>query len=40
MNLDRLRSIGRCVALLVGRIALAGPFWRSGLPHWDCFLPS
>ncbi len=38
MNLVRLQSIGQCVALLVVRIALAVPFWRSGLTKWDGFL--
>ncbi len=38
MNLARLRSIGQDVALLALRIALAVPFWRSGLTKWDGFL--
>jgi putative oxidoreductase len=38
MNLPRLQSIGQCAALLVVRIALAVPFWKSGLTKWDGFL--
>jgi putative oxidoreductase len=38
MNFARLQSIGQCVALLALRIALAVPFWRSGLTKWDGFL--
>ncbi len=38
MNLARLQSIGQCTALLALRIALAVPFWRSGLTKWDGFL--
>jgi putative oxidoreductase len=38
MNLARLRSIGQNIAPLVLRIALAVPFWRSGLTKWDGFL--
>ena len=38
MNLARLQSVGQCVALLALRIALAVPFWRSGLTKWDGFL--
>jgi putative oxidoreductase len=38
MNLERLQSIGRCVSLAALRIALAVPFWRSGLTKWDGFL--
>jgi putative oxidoreductase len=38
MNLARLQSIGQQVALLSLRIALAVPFWRSGLTKWDGFL--
>jgi putative oxidoreductase len=38
MNLERLQSIGRCISLAALRIALAVPFWRSGLTKWDGFL--
>ena len=38
MNLATLQSVGRCVALLATRFALAVPFWRSGLTKWDGFL--
>ena len=38
MKLARLQAIGQCVALLALRIALAVPFWRSGLTKWDGFL--
>lgn len=38
MNLARLQSIGQCIALLALRIALAVPFWRSGLTKWEGFL--
>jgi putative oxidoreductase len=38
MNLARLQSIGHSASLLVLRIALAVPFWRSGLTKWDGFL--
>src|SRR5262249_57122656 len=38
MNLARLQAIGQCTALLTLRIALAVPFWRSGLTKWDGFL--
>ena len=38
MNLARLQSIGQSAALLALRIALAVPFWRSGLTKWDGFL--
>src|SRR5205085_1534063 len=38
MNLARVQSIGQCAALLALRIALAVPFWRSGLTKWDGFL--
>jgi putative oxidoreductase len=38
MNLARLQSIGQWVALLALRLALAVPFWRSGLTKWDGFL--
>ena len=38
MNLTRLQSIGQSVALLALRLALAVPFWRSGLTKWDGFL--
>jgi putative oxidoreductase len=38
MNLARLQSIGQNAALLALRIALALPFWRSGLTKWDGFL--
>jgi putative oxidoreductase len=38
MNLARLQSIGQSVALLALRVALAVPFWRSGLTKWDGFL--
>jgi putative oxidoreductase len=38
MNLATLQPIGRCVALLGLRFALALPFWRSGLTKWDGFL--
>lgn len=38
MKLTRLQAIGQCVALLALRIALAVPFWRSGLTKWDGFL--
>lgn len=40
MNLPiaRLQSIGRDAALLALRLALAVPFWRSGLTKWDGFL--
>jgi putative oxidoreductase len=38
MNLDRLAAIGQSAALLALRIALAVPFWRSGLTKWEGFL--
>jgi putative oxidoreductase len=38
MNLARLASIGQSVALLALRVALALPFWRSGLTKWEGFL--
>jgi putative oxidoreductase len=38
MNIIRLQSIGQNTALLALRIALAVPFWRSGLTKWDGFL--
>jgi putative oxidoreductase len=38
MNPAMLQSVGRCIALLATRIALAVPFWRSGLTKWDGFL--
>jgi putative oxidoreductase len=38
MNLARLHSIGQHTALLALRIALAVPFWRSGLTKWEGFL--
>ena len=38
MNLARLQSIGQHAALLALRIAVALPFWRSGLTKWDGFL--
>ncbi len=38
MNFPRLQSVGQCAALLSLRIALAVPFWRSGLTKWDGFL--
>jgi putative oxidoreductase len=38
VNFALLQSIGQCVALLALRIALAVPFWRSGLTKWDGFL--
>jgi putative oxidoreductase len=38
MNLARLQSIGQHAALLALRLALAVPFWRSGLTKWDGFL--
>lgn len=38
MNLARLQSIGQSAAPLALRIALAVPFWRSGLTKWDGFL--
>jgi putative oxidoreductase len=38
MNFALLQSIGQSVALLALRIALAVPFWRSGLTKWDGFL--
>ncbi len=38
MNLSRLQSTGQDIALLVLRVALAVPFWRSGLTKWDGFL--
>jgi putative oxidoreductase len=38
MKFARLQSLGHGVALLALRIALAVPFWRSGLTKWDGFL--
>jgi putative oxidoreductase len=38
MNIDGLQSIGQHAALLALRIAVALPFWRSGLTKWDGFL--
>lgn len=38
MNLSRMRSLGQDLALLALRVALAVPFWRSGLTKWDGFL--
>jgi len=38
MNVATLQSVGRCVALLGLRFALALPFWRSGITKWDGFL--
>jgi putative oxidoreductase len=38
MSLARLQSIGQWLAPLALRIALAVPFWRSGLTKWDGFL--
>lgn len=38
MNLARLPSIGQQVAPLALRLALAVPFWRSGLTKWEGFL--
>lgn len=38
MNLSRLQQPGRDAALLALRLALAVPFWRSGLTKWDGFL--
>jgi len=38
MNPATLQAVGRSIALLAARIALAVPFWRSGLTKWDGFL--
>jgi putative oxidoreductase len=38
MNWSRLQSPTASLALLVLRLALALPFWRSGLTKWDGFL--
>jgi putative oxidoreductase len=38
MKFERLQSIARCASLALLRIALAVPFWRSGLTKWDGFL--
>jgi putative oxidoreductase len=38
MNPSRLQSTGQDIALLALRVALAVPFWRSGLTKWDGFL--
>ncbi len=38
MNFPRLQSTAQDISLLVLRIALAVPFWRSGLTKWDGFL--
>jgi len=38
MNIAALQSVGRSIALLALRLALAVPFWRSGLTKWDGFL--
>ena len=35
---DRLAAIPRCIPLLVLRLALAVPFYKSGLTKWDGFL--
>jgi putative oxidoreductase len=37
-SLARMQSLGQDLALLALRVALAVPFWRSGLTKWDGFL--